>query len=95
MIREKLDRFLVSDDWSLLFPHAWVRNFPIYKSDHAPILLSTDKALHGNEGRKRFHFEAMWLSNPERQQVIKAAWGADVGMNISVKVGSSAAALSS
>lgn len=35
MIRKRLDRFLASDYKSSLFPHSWVRNFPIYKSECA------------------------------------------------------------
>ena len=74
MIRERLDRFLASDDWGAMFPHSSVRNFPIYKSDHAPILLETEIISRGRGAKKRFHFEAIWLSKPECHEVVKRAW---------------------
>ena len=94
MIRERLDRFLVSDEWNQLFPHAWVRNFPIYKSDHAPILLGTDVTTHGRGKRKLFHFEALWLSNADCQNIVKEAWGEERGRSIASKVAGCATALS-
>lgn len=59
MIRERLDRFLGCEECSALFPHARVRNYPIYRSDHAPILLETEEVKRGLGRRKRFHFEAL------------------------------------
>lgn len=40
-VRERLDRFLADSEWCDMFPNYNVRNFPMYCSDHAPILLST------------------------------------------------------
>ncbi|XP_048492525.1 uncharacterized protein LOC125493326 [Beta vulgaris subsp. vulgaris] len=93
MIRERLDRFLSSADWGAFFPHYWVHNFPIYKSDHAPILLGTDSVQQLGGRRRRFHFESLWLSNPDCQQVVKQAWGDASDHDISYKVQQCANAL--
>lgn len=44
MIRERLDRFLGCDEWSLIFPCVEVQHFPIHRSDHAPIMLKAGRA---------------------------------------------------
>lgn len=54
MIRERLDRFLTCEEWSTLFPHSWVRNYLIYKSDHMPVLLGTEDLQHGRGARSAF-----------------------------------------
>ena len=95
MIRERLDRFMACDEWETLFPQYWVRNFPIYKSDHSPILLSTSDAVSGRGKRKAFHFEALWLSRPECQDVVRRAWTSSVSENVATKVEHCARELSS
>lgn len=41
LIRERLDRFVANVEWQNIFTSFDLRHFPIYRSDHAPILLST------------------------------------------------------
>ena len=86
MIRERLDRFLASEDWNTLFPHSMVRNFPIYKSDHAPILLETTTAHRGRGSKKRFHFESLWLSNPACHEVVRQSWIGGMGDEMAARV---------
>ncbi|XP_010682933.1 uncharacterized protein LOC104897695 [Beta vulgaris subsp. vulgaris] len=93
IIRERLDRFLACDRWGTLFPHAWVKNFPIYKSDHAPILLSTDSGQQERRKGKRFHFEALWLSNSDCQTVVKQAWATSGGSQIDERIAGCASEL--
>lgn len=45
MIRERLDRFSACDEWGDIFPHAWLRNFPYYRLDHALILLCVHRRV--------------------------------------------------
>ncbi|KAL2935618.1 hypothetical protein RDABS01_018736 [Bienertia sinuspersici] len=74
LIRERLDRFLADDEWHTLFSNAQVKHFPIYKSDHAPILMWENVSRNGGRRRRTFHFEAMWLSNEGCKEVIQKAW---------------------
>lgn len=66
----------------------------IYKSDQAPILLETEEVQHGRGRKKRFHFEALWLSNPDCQEVVKNAWSGGVGEGVALKIEQCASALS-
>lgn len=94
MIRERLDRFLGDDGWCELFPDYRARNFPIYKSDHAPILLQSDgRAVH-TKTKGRFHFEPLWLSQAECSEVVRQDWARNATEPITTKVGSCARALS-
>ncbi|XP_057246803.1 uncharacterized protein LOC130589540 [Beta vulgaris subsp. vulgaris] len=93
LIRERLDRFLASEDWCALFPYSWVRNFPIYKSDHAPILLSADVAPPRRSRKKLFYFEALWLSKPKCQEVVRQAWESEAGTGIEGRIAACAASL--
>lgn len=93
LIRERLDRFLASEDWCGLFSHSLVRNYPIYKSDHTPILLTADVRPQRGGKKKMFYFEALWLSNSECDEIVKNSWGADVGVDIESRVASCSAHL--
>ncbi|XP_021722855.1 uncharacterized protein LOC110690338 [Chenopodium quinoa] len=73
-VRERLDQFLGDNNWCSLFPYYEVRHFPIYHSDHAPILLTASD--HPEDGRrsKQFKFEALWLSSDECGKVVEKSW---------------------
>jgi exonuclease III len=56
---EKLDRFLISREWELLFPLTTVHKLIREISDHNPIILDT---MEGREKQVReFRFEKRWL----------------------------------
>ena len=61
-IREWLDRGLGNAEWATLFPTAEIHHLPKVKSDHCPILLSTDP--RERKPPKPFRFEQMWLTDP-------------------------------
>lgn len=84
VIRERLDRFLVSEEWHNLFPRSMVRHFPIYKSDHAPILLNTEAINFQNKEKRRFHFEALWLASEECRGVVESSWNGGGGSSLPV-----------
>ncbi|KAL2933039.1 hypothetical protein RDABS01_016158 [Bienertia sinuspersici] len=66
--------FLASEEWCTQFPNAEVIHLPIYKSDHAPILLKA--TVGGGEWRRdrAFYFEAHWLSNSECEKIVERTW---------------------
>ena len=61
-IKERLDRGLGNAEWATLFPSAEIHHLPKVKSDHCPILLSTN--LKERKPPKPFRFEQMWLTDP-------------------------------
>ena len=61
-IKERLDRGLANTKWALLCPSAKIHHLPRVKSDHCPILLTTEP--QGPRPAKPFRFEQMWLTNP-------------------------------
>lgn len=62
-IREKLDRFMANERWSLLFPKACARNCGFYGSDHRVIklLLNVCKWIPKSPPKNQFMFENKWL----------------------------------
>lgn len=70
MIRERLDRFLACGEWLNLFMFFDVRHFPIYRSDHAPIMLCTSKPPIEECEKKLFRFESLWLSRDKCREVV-------------------------
>ncbi|KAL2930086.1 Helicase SWR1 [Bienertia sinuspersici] len=90
-----LDRFLANDGWCDLFPFLTVVHLPIYRSDHAPILLKAE-FYEGRRGRERlFHFESLLLSSEECVQVVRGAWNEGENTPITSKLGMCAEKLSS
>lgn len=71
-IRERLDRVLVNQQWSTLFPSANCTHELFIGSDHAPICLHlTHKERRGG---KQFRFEDMWLEKDKCHDIIRQAW---------------------
>lgn len=73
----RLDRALVSADWSAEFPLASLRHLTAAKSGHRPILPS----LYPDERRqpcralgKPFRYEMMWETNKDFPHLIEQVW---------------------
>ena len=73
-IKECLDRGLGNAEWTTLFPSAEIHHLPRVKSDHCPILLSTD--LRERKPPKPFRFEQMWLTDPTFPTLVDDSWKA-------------------
>ena len=74
-IRERLDRALVSTNWTSLFPHVRIYNVATHLSDHNMLILKAIPPRSRNKRRKRlFRFEAMWIKEDECDEVVKNAW---------------------
>ena len=87
LIRERLDRFLVTRAWMDYFPGAYIEHLVRYKSDHAAILLRSE--LPGRRrvlrSKKKFRFETCWLLDEACEGVAKRAWEAAVGSPIQAR----------
>ena len=59
-VRERLDRALVSTNWTSLFPHVRLYNVATHSSDHNMLILKAIPPRSRNKRRKRlFRFEVM------------------------------------
>ncbi|XP_050233456.1 uncharacterized protein LOC126681944 [Mercurialis annua] len=67
VVREKLDRFLINDDWSLLYPDHVAFSLGFWGSDHAPIITCHKEKIGRDSGKvdlkRRFPFEESWTAN--------------------------------
>ncbi|XP_056698562.1 uncharacterized protein [Spinacia oleracea] len=95
LIRERLDRFMADDAWVSLFPCFEVLHFPIYRSDHAPIMLKCGTDNQRKRGEKPFRFEAMWLSSEACGRVVSHAWRGSRDENIVTRIANVAGHLTS
>jgi hypothetical protein len=69
---EKLDRFLVSREWELLFPLTTVHKLSREISDHNPIILDT---MEGSEKQiKEFRFDKRWLKEESFLPKVARVW---------------------
>lgn len=71
-VQERLDRFLVTPSWHLLYGQASVTHVETVGSNHNAILLN----LHTSHVHSRipFHFDGRWVDDDEVEQVIHEAW---------------------
>jgi hypothetical protein len=73
---EKLDRFLISREWELLFPLTTVHKLIREISDHNPIILDT---MEGREKQAReFRFEKRWLKEEDFITRVARIWSQPV-----------------
>ncbi|XP_074302679.1 uncharacterized protein LOC141634383 [Silene latifolia] len=74
IVRERLDRTLVTTDWQALFPNMIVQHLPIYSSDHAAILLKEESVIDRCRRRRKFKFEPFWMADEQCEGIINEAW---------------------
>ncbi|KAM6556101.1 hypothetical protein CsatB_003120 [Cannabis sativa] len=76
-IFERLDWAIVSDSWCNLFPSAALHHLPYYGSDHRAlkVMVTQNVPNHHPHSIKRFHFENVWLENPDFYTTLNNAWG--------------------
>jgi len=67
-VMERLDRTFASMEWVNTYPGYSLRNLPIVRLDHGPILL--DFELNHSFMRKPFRFERMWITHPSCKGVV-------------------------
>jgi hypothetical protein len=73
---EKLDRFIVSREWELLFPLTTVHKLTREVSDHSPIIIDT---MEGKENQRReFRFEKRWLKEEDFLHRVDRIWAQPV-----------------
>ena len=73
-IQEILDCALVSSDWAMLFPKAWLFHKSISVSDHCPLVLKFFEEQKRGRHKKLFRFESMWLKDSKCEGIVTSAW---------------------
>uniref|UniRef100_A0A803Q947 Reverse transcriptase domain-containing protein n=1 Tax=Cannabis sativa TaxID=3483 RepID=A0A803Q947_CANSA len=78
-IFERLDWAIVLDSWCNLFPSAALHHLPYYGSDHRAlkVMVTQNVPNHHPHSIKRFHFENVWLENPDFYTTLNNAWGSN------------------
>lgn len=76
VVKERLDRALVTDSWLQLFPYVCLRNLVSSISDHSPILIVL-KEQRGYFHRRSFKFENSWLDEQGLKEVVQSSWDFD------------------
>ncbi|XP_075480655.1 uncharacterized protein LOC142521325 [Primulina tabacum] len=72
-VEERIERALVNNGWTTIFPHGTLSNCTAPISDHSPILLTTEnKILSGK--RRGFRFKNKWLHEPGLSEVVRESW---------------------
>lgn len=74
-VMERLDRAFATVEWVNMYPLYSLRNLPIIRSDHGPILL--DFELQTPFRSRPFRFELMWTKHPNCKSMIQQAWSAN------------------
>ncbi|KAH7857206.1 hypothetical protein Vadar_010174 [Vaccinium darrowii] len=72
LIKERLDRVLVSPNWRLRYDRAVVRHLATVGSDHAALLLDTDPPVA--KGLRQFRFDSRWYKDPDTHEVVRQGW---------------------
>ncbi|XP_021738161.1 uncharacterized protein LOC110704651 [Chenopodium quinoa] len=70
----RLDRGLANEEWRLLFAEGAVRNLPRIKSDHCPILISTNGFAPISMVNRPFRFQAAWVHHGKFEEFVNANW---------------------
>lgn len=72
----RLDRALANHAWKSKFMGAEVHHVNMSTSDHSllALRLPTKRGGKNHRGQKLFRFEAMWLRDPQCDEVVQKAW---------------------
>jgi endonuclease/exonuclease/phosphatase family metal-dependent hydrolase len=74
-IRERLDRVVINNAWSDMYPGAAVIHLDYTRSDHRPLLLNTDyQPVQAHNTAPPRRFEAKWLHENFFREVVEKAW---------------------
>ena len=71
-VMERLDRAFGSVEWVNKYPLYSLRNLPIIKYDHGPIILDLEFQIPFR--RRPFRFELMWLTHAGCKEMVHHAW---------------------
>jgi hypothetical protein len=74
-MRQRLDRGVATNSWSLLHPGAVLQHLGYIRSDHMSILLDTEyQPLAGQPKSGPKIFKAKWLNENNFREIMQQAW---------------------
>jgi hypothetical protein len=73
-VKVRLDRAVASPAWSALFPDLRIRHLISPRSDHCPLLLTTDPGLVKRPTQPIRRYEVMWEREPSLAATVEEAW---------------------
>lgn len=79
-IRKRLDRAIVTVDWTIKFPQAKLFHQSSSTSEHNPLILNLVKEKTIPKHPKIFWFEATWLKDSTCEEVVTSAWEEGLSM---------------
>ncbi|XP_050217684.1 uncharacterized protein LOC126668537 [Mercurialis annua] len=74
IIKENLDRFLINEEWFLLYPNHVAFSLGFGGSDYAPIITCHNKKRVTRSPRRRIRFEELWTISEDFQNIVKEEW---------------------
>ncbi|XP_074308855.1 uncharacterized protein LOC141643553 [Silene latifolia] len=83
--QSRIDRAMVTESWTDLFPRARLLHLEPGWSDHVPIMVVLDSRYsEGEKGNRPFRFEQMWIGEDGCEDTIRRAWdpGEDMSTNL-------------
>ncbi|XP_073120981.1 uncharacterized protein [Henckelia pumila] len=85
LIFERLDRFVGSFAWRMLYPTARAQTLEFYHSDHRPVLLEFGSAdLDSYYHAPIFRFELHWASESDCAEMVAKGWSSQIAyLNLS------------
>ncbi|XP_050238375.1 uncharacterized protein LOC126687864 [Mercurialis annua] len=92
-IKQRLDRFLATSEWIALFPDYSSQHLVRISLDHCPICLHLTGVERYEIKKRVFRFEAMWLSHPDCEEIVKGGWNLAQGADVVNKISNCASSL--
>lgn len=71
-VYERLDRVLINSRWRTNYLNAIWINELVIGHDHTPMVILMQR--EPKRRRMNYHFEEIWMKNPECEDIIKTAW---------------------
>ncbi|KAF7141085.1 hypothetical protein RHSIM_Rhsim06G0060600 [Rhododendron simsii] len=84
LIKERLDRVLVSTEWRAWYDGAQVQHLFSVGLDHAALLQDTNPTQ--SKQLRPFRFYCRWASDPKSREVIQNGWSGEVRSSKMYKV---------
>ncbi|XP_073302892.1 uncharacterized protein [Primulina huaijiensis] len=88
LIFARLDRYVATFEWRLLYPTSLASSLEFFHSDHRPILID----LRGSQKQPTrkpnlFRFEPHWLTETDCQDVVEQGWcKSDISISLPVRL---------
>jgi len=76
-IYERLDRVIIRNDWTNLYPESLITHGQFTRSDHCPILLTTENPIQRRKSFP-FRFQNAWCQYSQVNTIVEKQWIAQI-----------------